>query len=89
MPKRIANMALVLHRQGKRTEVKAGELVDLTAKELEDFKRLNPNAVRLPRNESVVDSSAAAPVAPVKEVKIPKAAKPVDQSASATEEVNL
>ena len=53
MPKRIANVALTLHREGARININAGDLYDFTKEELEQLKSLNPDAVRLPRNESV------------------------------------
>lgn len=54
MPQRIANVAITLHREGKRVDVNAGSLFNFTKDELEQLKSLNPDAVRLPRNESVV-----------------------------------
>lgn len=54
MPKRIPNVAITLHRDGTRVDVVAGKLFDFTKDELDQLKLLNPDAVRLPRNESVV-----------------------------------
>lgn len=53
MPQRIANVAITLHREGKRININAGDLYNFTKEELEQLKGLNPDAVRLPRNESV------------------------------------
>lgn len=53
MPQRIANVALTLHRNGERININAGDLYNFTKEELEQLKALNPDAVRLPRNESV------------------------------------
>lgn len=53
MPQRIANVAITLHREGKRIDINAGSLYNFTKEELEQLKGLNPDAVRLPRNESV------------------------------------
>ncbi|MGG9131262.1 DUF7443 domain-containing protein [Enterobacter hormaechei] len=54
MPQRITNVAITLHREGQRIDINAGTLYNFTKEELEQLKSLNPDAVRLPRNESVV-----------------------------------
>lgn len=53
MPIRIANQTIVLQRDGKRIVVKPKEKYDFTAKELEEIKGINKNAVRQPINETV------------------------------------
>lgn len=52
MPQRTANMALTLHRDGKRVKVAAGQTVNFSAEELEELKAIDPNAVRKPIVES-------------------------------------
>lgn len=54
MPQRIANVAVTLHRDGKRKEIKAGSLFDFTKEEIADLTALVPHALRKPVNESPV-----------------------------------
>ena len=53
MPKRTANNAIQVFRDGKIKTVKAGETFMFTAEELADIKRVDPSAVRAPVNEEV------------------------------------
>jgi uncharacterized protein (UPF0216 family) len=48
MPQRTANMALTLHREGKRIKIAAGQTYNFTADELEQLKAIDANAVRKP-----------------------------------------
>lgn len=52
MPQRIANVAVTLHRDGKRIEVMPGKPFNFTKTEINDLNGLNPNALRLPVDES-------------------------------------
>lgn len=56
MPSRISNVALTVHRDGVRINVKAGQKFNFTKDEIEDFSALNPEALRLPINESAGDA---------------------------------
>lgn len=59
MPNRIANVALIVHRDGKRIAIKPGQKFDFSKKEIEDFEKLMPMSLRLPINEDQqVDNQA-------------------------------
>lgn len=60
MPNRIANVALTVHREGKRINVKAGEKFNFTKEEIADFTKLNAAALRLPINEGSAEDEAPA-----------------------------
>lgn len=51
MPNRIANVALTVHRDKKRVNVKPGEKFNFTKEEIDDFTKLSPFSLRLPINE--------------------------------------
>lgn len=55
MPQRIPNVAITLHRGGKRIEVTPGKAFNFTKEEIADLNGLNPNALRLPVNENNPD----------------------------------
>jgi hypothetical protein len=65
---RIATGTVVLHRDGKRVKVKAGEKFEFTQAEIDSIKQVNPDALRLPVNE-VEDAPAAKAPAPAKGAK--------------------
>lgn len=52
MPVRIANVSVTLHRKKERLTFAPGDRVELTDKELDDLEALEPDAFRLPINES-------------------------------------
>ena len=63
MPQRTANMALTVHREGKRIQVKAGQTFNFTAKEIEEFTAIDKDAVRKPINETIDDEELPTPKA--------------------------
>lgn len=61
MPKRITNIKVVVHRNGKRVAIPANTMFDFTTDELQELKDSRLDAVRTPRNE--VESVAELKVA--------------------------
>lgn len=50
MPKRELTQAVVIQREGvPRLRLKAGQVFDFTAQELEELKRMNPDAIKPPQ----------------------------------------
>lgn len=49
MPKRITRGTVILNREGKRVIPPIGRLFDYTQKELDQIKKLHPDAVELPQ----------------------------------------
>lgn len=60
MPKRETAHTIILMREGKRVKIKPNHIVDLTAEELDDIRKLAPHALK-----PVVEAK------PAPEVKLP------------------
>ncbi len=56
MPKRLTLQTVFVHRDGKLTRPEIGKVFDYTAEELKDIKDNNPDAVRVPTDESDKES---------------------------------
>lgn len=65
MHSKMVLQSVVVVREGKQVRPKIGEKFDFTKEELADIERMNPAAIRDPKNESA-DDDAPAPVKPPK-----------------------
>ena len=61
---RIANHKVVLHRNGQRVSIKAGQKFPFTAEEIDDITASSPEALRVLVNEDESAPEAKVPVAP-------------------------
>lgn len=56
MPKRIAVNTIFVIRDGRRLKILPGTEIDLTTDELETLKKMSPDSIRNPINESSSDA---------------------------------